>query len=93
MTMKIDRRRGYRPDIAQRRAEAAKAREDAVMRVEWEMWQEVCGALRSAKAVTEADMNSSTSTPETTPGLRLLGAIRRWGEAKEALARARRSTS
>lgn len=58
--------------------------EDAAHR-EWEAWQVVCAALREARAVTEADMESVTTSPLTTPGLKLLHAIRAWGKTKPAL--------
>lgn len=58
---------------------------DRVARVEWEAWQEICKLLRETNAVTEADMQTPVSKPATTPGLKLLAAIRAWGDAMPAL--------
>lgn len=51
---------------------------------EWEEWQSVCGLLKEAGAVTEADLKSPAMERKTR-GQMLLWRIREWGEAKVAL--------
>jgi len=45
---------------------------------EWEAWRKLCVSLRATGAVTQADLESSTSEADTV-GKLLLADIRRWG--------------
>ena len=48
--------------------------------IEYEKWQEVYRLLKLTKAVTESDCNAKLLDTSTN-GLKLLEAIRQWGES------------
>ncbi len=54
---------------------------DKVATIEWERWRALCGLLKASGAVTEADLKSPAGDVHSTPGLRLIGAIKAWAEA------------
>ena len=49
---------------------------------EYTAWHKLCGVLRDTRAVTEKDMASAADSPATTPGLKLIDAIKSWADAE-----------
>lgn len=53
---------------------------------EWQAWQDLCKVLKDTGAVTEEDLKASVKAHPTTPGLKILSAIRDWGDKNYTLA-------
>lgn len=53
--------------------------------LEWSLWRSLCEALQECGAVTESDLKTSVGAKAETPGLRLLNALRAWGDARRAV--------
>jgi hypothetical protein len=56
--------------------------------IEWELWRSLCAALVECGAVTAADLRLPANSLDT-PGCRLFAALRSWGDARAAIAKAR----
>ena len=60
-------------------------------RYEHKLWRELCSRLLELGAVTEQDLRSKLSV-QNTPGQKLLGIIRIWGNARVDLAQCQTET-
>lgn len=77
---------GYAREWAQAVEACETSRADHAAHIEWELWRSLCNALKEAGAVTDKDLKSRTFD-RSTPGCRLLGALRAWGDTRAAIAR------
>jgi len=54
---------------------------DRAARTEWDLWRVLLDALKEAGAITEADLKASIHD-STSPGCKLLLALRHWGQTR-----------
>ena len=52
---------------------------DRFMDIEWRLWRDLCGRLKEAGLVTQADLSAPVSENRTA-GQKLIHAITAWGE-------------
>lgn len=49
--------------------------------VEWDAWRELCSLLKKSGAVTKNDLETPVSTHSNSPGIKIIQAVKAWGEA------------